>query len=403
MRILIIGINYAPELVGAGKYNHELAEWLKDSGYQVRVVTTPPYYPYWKIKEGYSGWKYKIEKINGVKIYRCPLWVPKKPSGITRILHLTSFGVSCFPVLIHLIFWKAKVICNIAPTFFTTPAALLSSRLSKSKSILHFQDFELDAAFSLKILSFKPFKKLAICLEKKIINAFDCLSTISSQMLKNLQKKGVAKSRCYLLPNWVDLDEIYPLNRKSLISNELKLSNRKTNVLYSGNMGKKQGIEILIDVAKKLQFNKKIQFIFCGQGLLSTYVKNASKVFKNIIWIPLQPFEKLNELLNMADIHLLPQGENISDFVMPSKLTGMLASGKPIVATANNDTEIAKVLKSCGIVVKPGDVESFANAIVVLAEDHDKRKKLGNAARKYAIENLSKNKIMRQFEIILAN
>ena len=103
MRIVIYGINYSPELTGIGKYSGEMAEWLASRGHEVRVVTAPPYYPQWRIREGFSNIWSKEEKSytdltfnngSGVLVYRCPLWVPEQPSGFKRLLHLASFAFS---------------------------------------------------------------------------------------------------------------------------------------------------------------------------------------------------------------------------------------------------------------------------------------------------------------------
>jgi len=137
MRILIYGINYAPELAGIGKYTGEMAHWLTGHGHEIRVVTAPPYYPKWRVWGGYSSRRYKLENSNGVKLYRCPLWVPEKVSGLKRILHLMSFAFSSAPVLISLIFWKPRVVLNVAPAIFTAPMALVAARLSGAKAWLH--------------------------------------------------------------------------------------------------------------------------------------------------------------------------------------------------------------------------------------------------------------------------
>ena len=118
----------------------------------------------------------------------------------------------------------------------------------------------------------------------------------------------------------------------------------------------------------------------------------------NILWLPLQPFEKLNPLLNLADIHLLPQRGDVADLVMPSKLTGMLASGRAILATARSGTQVARVLDEAGVVVPPGDADQFAEALECLADDCDMREKLGKKARQYAVENLDREAVFSRFE-----
>ena len=88
MRILLLGLNYSPELTGIGKYSGEMMEWLAERGHEVRVVTAPPYYPAWKVREDYRWWEYRVETSPaGVRVFRCPLWLPERPNGIRRMLH----------------------------------------------------------------------------------------------------------------------------------------------------------------------------------------------------------------------------------------------------------------------------------------------------------------------------
>jgi colanic acid biosynthesis glycosyl transferase WcaI len=118
----------------------------------------------------------------------------------------------------------------------------------------------------------------------------------------------------------------------------------------------------------------------------------------NVRFLNLQPFERLNALLNLADTHLLPQIPNAADLVMPSKLQGMLASGRPVIATAKPGTQIASVVQQCGIVVSPGDVTAIAKAITYLASDREKCQQLGRAARQYAIQYWDRQQVLKQLE-----
>jgi colanic acid biosynthesis glycosyl transferase WcaI len=120
--------------------------------------------------------------------------------------------------------------------------------------------------------------------------------------------------------------------------------------------------------------------------------------FPNVKFLDLQPLAHLSDLLCMADIHLLPQRADAADLVMPSKLTGMLASGRPVVTTAHKGTELANLVKDCGLVVPPEQSQAFAEAIMKLASDADLRETLGSAGRAYAESYLDKNTILRRFE-----
>ena len=177
-----------------------------------RVVTAPPYYPYWRVQPDYKSWQYRFEKWRGVQVYRAPLWVPHEPSGIKRLLHLFSFAISSIPLLLWQIRWHPDLVFCIAPAFFCTPFVLLAASLCHAKSWLHIQDFELDAATNLGMLpSNSLLVKIASWGECRLLARFDRVSTISNRMLVRLKEKGVSSERMYLFPNWVDTNLIFPV------------------------------------------------------------------------------------------------------------------------------------------------------------------------------------------------
>ena len=143
MKILLYGINFAPELTGIGKYSGEMAAWFADNN-KVRVITSPPYYPDWKITSGYAN-KFSREIAKNLEIIRCPLYIPSKPSTFKRILHLVSFSISSTFAIIGSVFWRPQMIILVVPTIFCAPQAILLSFLTRSKLIIHIQDYELDA------------------------------------------------------------------------------------------------------------------------------------------------------------------------------------------------------------------------------------------------------------------
>jgi colanic acid biosynthesis glycosyl transferase WcaI len=434
MRILIHGINFSPELTGIGKYSGEMAEWLAAQGHEVRVVTAPPYYPQWKVADGFvNSWSKKQDQVARLKelvsvevidqngqgeprgfescnislapaafiVYRCPLWVPEKPSGLKRLLHLASFALSSFPVMLSQIVWRPDIVWVVEPALFCAPQAWLVARLSGAKTWLHIQDFEVDAAFELGILPPGFLRTFALWVERLLMRRFDRVSTISINMLNRLLDKRVMPSRCGLFPNWVDTNRIFPIIGLNGMRSALGIAPDKLVALYSGNMGEKQGLETVLEAAHILMNEQHIQFVLCGDGAARLRLIADDEIRPNVLWLPLQPMAQLNDLLNMADVHLLPQRAGAADLVMPSKLTGMLASGKPVLATALPGTQVAEVVRGCGVVTPPGDADAFAHALLYLANDADERQRLGNQARIYALAHLDKNRILERFEQML--
>jgi len=155
---------------------------------------------------------------------------------------------------------------------------------------------------------------------------------------------------------------------------------------------------MVIEAARRLADRIDIIFVMCGEGAAFGRLRQMAEGVTNIRWMPLQPFERLNELLNAADIHLLPQRGSAADLVMPSKLTGIFSSGRPVVATAEPSTAVFDAVEGRGLVVPPDDVDKFGAAILELAGDPGQRQRLGQAARDYAVKNLDKEVILTRFE-----
>ena len=398
MRVLIHGINYHPELTGIGKYTGEMAQWLAEKGASVRVVTAPPYYPDWKIGDGYFCSKYMFENIDGIDVWRCPLWIPKHKTGFKRVLHLLSFSASSFPIMLKQIFWKPDVLIVVEPTFFCVPISLMAAKLSGAKSWLHIQDFEIDAGFGMKFLSGKVLYRLIKHIERFIMRSFDRISTISRKMMERLVNHKIPSEKCVLFPNWVDIEKICPLGECDLFRKEWGVKDDTVIVLYAGNMGEKQGLEIIIETAKKLEDVPNIHFVLCGNGAARERLVRAAHGMKNIRFLPVQPLEKFNQLLNTADIHLLPQRCDTEDLVMPSKLTGIFACGGIVIATARKDTELANVVQAAkGMVCTPGDSSEMSTLIKNLAAKGVSHSEMRITARNYAELNLSKEAILSKF------
>ncbi len=398
MRILILGLNFQPEPTGIGKYTGELASYLAARGHAVRVITAPPYYPHWQIQKKYRAWGYQKETWQGVEILRCPLWVPRGPTGVTRLIHLASFALSSLPALLAQLSWKPSVILCIAPSLMNAPFALAYAGLSGSKTWLHLQDFELDAALKLGLFpGSKWLAGFAARIERTLLNAFDHLSTISHSMLTHLHQKHVPQNKTSLFPNWVDTSKIHPMDENPLRTS-LGLSADQQVVLYAGTMGKKQGMENLIAAARSLRDRTDIQFVLCGDGAVRAELETLSDGLPNVRFLPVQPVEKLNQLLNMADIHILLQKAGAADLVMPSKLSGMLASGKAVIATANSETELGRVVAQVGVLVPPENVDALSTAILELTASRAQRIELGKKGREYVLAHWDSELILAPLE-----
>jgi colanic acid biosynthesis glycosyl transferase WcaI len=402
VKILIHQANYAPEPTGIGKYTGEMGEWLAARGHDVRVVAAPPHYPAWRVEKGYSARAYRRERVVGTDVWRCPVWIPARPTGLKRLLYQGSFAASSSPVVLRQIQWRPDVIIVVEPSLACVPSALLAARLCGAKAWLHIQDFELDAALDLGLLGGHRAQRALYGIEKFLMRRFDGISTITKAMRHKVVAKGASEDRTYVVPNWANLESVRPMRRENEAREEFGAGPDDLLVMYAGNMGEKQGLEVVLDAADMLRGRTEIKFALIGDGASQERLEQAAKErgLENVRFFPVQPFGRLSLALAAGDIHLVVQRREAADLVMPSKLTNILAAGRPCLATTDEGTALYDVLNEhrCGIITEPGNTKELAEGIVTLANDARMRERLGINAREYAESYLRKDKILADFE-----
>ena len=365
-RVLIYGINYAPEPIGVGRYTGELGAYLSQQGVEVEVVTAVPHYPGWALRDSYCN-RYKIERIANARVTRCPLLLRANTRGIWRVLAPLSFALSSAPVTMwRILTFRPDTVLCVEPTLFAAPVALLFANLIGARTILHVQDLEIDAAFAVGHMNGRWLRAIGAWFERIILSRFDSVVTISNRMRERLRAKGVKNSRLSVIRNWVDLDKIKPLAGPSKLREDWLISTTTFVALYSGNIGPKQALPLMLEAAALLADHPDVLFVVAGEGPEKRLLMQRYGHLSNVRFLPLQPEEMLCELLNLADVHILPQHRDTADLVLPSKLGGMLASGKACIVMAERGTEMFEFLSDAAILVEPGDSVTLADAILAL-------------------------------------
>ena len=398
MRILILGINHAPEPIGIGPYTAGTVAALAAAGHEVQLVTAKPYYPGWAVPPGCSRTLYMRETLDRTKIWRCPLYVPRQPSGARRVVHHLSFAIAALPpMLAAATRFRPQLVLTVAPSLLSVPIGRLAARIAGAPLWVHVQDFEVEAAFATGLLNGAgPLARFARTFEAMVLKSAQTVSSISPQMCRRLEQKGVPTERVVEFRNWAEEDSIKPLGVPSGYRTEWGLGNRHV-ALYSGSVANKQGIEILVEAAHQLAHREDIVFVVCGEGPNRARLEARAAGLTNIQFRPLQPAERMGALLGLASVHLLPQLAGAADLVLPSKLANMLASGRPIVATAAGGSGLAREVEGCGLVTPPGDPAAMAEAIATLIDDAPGAEAMGATARARAETRWSRGAILGGF------
>ncbi|RPD41798.1 WcaI family glycosyltransferase [Chitinophaga barathri] len=407
-RVLLIGGNFSPEPTGIGKYNGEMIRWLVENGYECTVITSYPYYPQWEVQEPYGRSKrwYKKEVSHGgkLKVYRCPQYVPAQPTGKKRMLLDLSFSMSAFFKLLQIIpARKHDLVITVAPSFQLGLLAVLYKKLRGAQFLYHIQDLQIEAARDLQMIRSDRLIKMLFGVERYILRRADVVSSISDGMMHRIGEK--VQKHVQFFPNWVDTSLFYPVDEKETLKQEYGFAPEDKVILYSGAIGEKQGLEAILHTAKAMLNRPDLKFVICGSGPYKSKLEAmaAEMSLQNIIFYPIQPFEKFNRFLNMADVHLVIQKAGASDLVMPSKLSTILAVGGLALVTANRGSGLHSLVDKyqMGILVNAEDQQAL-NEGVAQAVSESSAGITGNA-RAYAAEHLAISGVMGRFEEIVVN
>lgn len=396
--IAIVSINYEPELTGIAVYTTGMAEYLAENGHEVTVHTGFPYYPRWRKMEADQGILFRTLRHQAVTLRRCYLYVPSRPTAIRRILHELSFA--CSATLSYLAAPATDVTIIVSPPLALGAPIALLARLRGSRSIFHVQDLQPDAAVNLGMLAPGLLTRSLFVLEKLTYRLVDRVSTIGEAMRARIVAKGIPASKVGILKNWADNEAVTPLHADQSFRHEWQLEDRFV-VLYSGNLGVKQGLDTAIRAMAQIQHHRDLAMVIVGDGgekeslvALAAVLAPGSVFFQASV-----ARSDLGKLLATADISLIPQRPGVNDTVLPSKLGNLLCSKRPILVAASIGSELHDLVssKQCGLLVEPGDEVGLAQAVLRLKQDSVLRESMANAGYAYASESLTKTAILARF------
>lgn len=393
------------KFTGIAKYTSELCDYLaNEKGHRVKVITGNPYYPKWKLYEGYAN-SYRREQINQVEVMRLPIYIPKKPSGAKRMFQDFLFLLLGFFKVNGLLIGREKIdyIVIVSPSFSLGLLGLYYKGFSGStKTINHIQDLQIDAAQALQLIGNKNLLGMMFKIERKILEKMDFVSTISNGMQNKIARKTDPQRPCLLLPNWVDETKVYPIQSALEMPGSLALAlHGKKMVLYSGSIGIKQGLETVIEAAEILAPHNEIAFVISGDGPNKIWLERLAeeKKLTNVFFSDLFDSKSFNQVLNLAHIHLIVQKEVDEDLFYPSKLTNILAVGGCLIATVNDKGSLYHLVHNheLGKTVPPSSPYKLSEAIVEILENETKLSSYRSNALVYARSNLEKKRIIDCF------
>lgn len=370
MRVIIWGINYAPEPTGISVYTTDLADYLQRRGMTVEVVTGFPYYPAWDKRAEDRGQFYRREQIGAIPVHRCWLYVPRRLTALRRILHEVSFAVSSLWRVLRLP--RGDVYVVVSPPLGLGLVAWLATRLKRSAYLFHVQDLQPDSAAGLGMVRAGFLLNLMYVCERFAYRHAAAVSGISPGMTRAFGAKGVSARKIFLLPNWLrspgdaaDGKEPGGFRRAHDIPADALLA------VYSGNLGRKQGLEVLLDAAENLAAsasgNRSVRILIAGDGAGKQAIEERlrTRPLANLKLLPLLATADYQAMLRDADLALVPQMPGTGQVCFPSKLLSVLAAGLPVIAAADETSDLAEAVREggFGLAVPAGDAAALADAL----------------------------------------
>ncbi len=387
MKITVWGINYAPEVTGIAPYNAALCDYLRARGHDVRMLTTFRYYPDWRKQPEDRGRLFRTDDVRGVPVHRCWHYVPGKVSSLKRIIHEGTFVT--LSTLRLLALPKPDVLVVVSPPLLLGAAAWLVTRFKRAPFLFHVQDLQPDAAAGLGMLKPGMLIRLLYWLEKFAYAKAARVSGIMPGMLEAYRRKGVPAEKIFEFPNGVNLPEPSAIPARGLFRTRLGIAADDFVVLYSGNIGVKQGLDVLVEAAAAIR-DRRIRIVICGEGAQKEALAQrvTSLGLENVRLISLQPEAAYHEMLVDADLCVITQQKGSGKYFFPSKLLTTLAYSKPVLTVADAGSELAQAVASgkFGINVPSGSAASLANAISSAANDPGLLEELGRAGRRFVAQ-----------------
>ena len=370
-KILVIQQHFYPEVAATGQLLLDLCEDLVKAGYKVKVITGNPT----EIPQG--GEKENIlrkENYKGIEIFRLRNSTFNKYRMAGRVLNYLTFH---FLVFSRVLFYERPHLVFVLSTPpFISFSGLMLKTLKKSKVIYNVQDLFPDLAIELGKLKNKLFigflKKLSVLIVRKVDKVVVVGEYMEKKIREELLKETIENNHIITIHNWADGDKIKVL-RGDIEDNFLRKKwglERKFVVLYSGNIGYLHEFDTIISAADFLAKEglKEIVFVFIGEGIKKNYIegKVREKGLNNILFFPYQSREMLIYSLGLANVSLVTLEKDFEGMVVPSKIYGILASGRPVIAVVGGESEIVGIIRKgkCGKIVKIRDYRALANNIM---------------------------------------
>ncbi|HEY0248655.1 MAG TPA: glycosyltransferase [Gryllotalpicola sp.] len=398
LRVVIVSLNYAPERTGIARYTSSLAQGLAKRGHQVQVITTHPHYPEWKIHPGYGQWR-RDEIVDGVPVRRLRHFVPRRPSWIPRALGELSFGLRA----LFTRWGRPDVVVLPSPALFASSLVLLRARLFSraAATVVWVQDLYSLGASETQGSGGSLVAALAR-VESATLRGADGVALIHARFRDRVVASlGVEPQKAGVIRNWTSVVAVDRAIDRDAVRLRLGWAPDELVLMHTGNMGVKQGLENIVEMARLAEaIQLSVRVVFTGGGSQKDRLVAQAAPLSNVVFLDSLPDGEFEEVLNCADVLLLNEKPGVAEMAVPSKLTTYFSTGLPVVAATDAASISAAELSVSGggIRVDPGDPAALLEAVSRLRADSALRARLGMAGLAFRDAYLTEDAAIDSYE-----
>jgi glycosyltransferase involved in cell wall biosynthesis len=403
LRVLVVGINFAPEHTGIAPYTTQLCEHLASRGARVSVLTGFPHYPQWEVEPRYRRRMCSVERRPGLTIERLRHYVPRRQSALRRGLYELTFALN---VLLRRPDERPEVVVAVVPALLSVWPASLLARRAGAPLVVWVQDMMGQASAQSGIDGGGPVAGVVKAIEARMLRRAQRVLVLNQHFEQHIQAAGVAPERIMVQPNWTHVAPPTGIDLDSVRA-RYGWGDGATVVLHSGNMGLKQALENVVEAGRLADERGRtdVKFVLMGDGSQRPALEARAHGISSVEILPPVPSEDYADVLAAADILLVNERATSVDMSLPSKLTSYLRAGRPVLAAspASGGTAAELLRSQGGLLIEPENPTLLLDAVTGLAHDPDRAAALAAAGRQYAHRRLSASDALARLEDTLAD
>lgn len=403
MRILVISLYYEPDLCQSNvPIIRALCEDLTRAGHKVTVLTSFPHYSCDAVWPEYRGRMFQRDEISDVRVIRSYIYVTNKRSFTGRIFNYLSFNISS--TLAGIFTGRQDVIFVMSPPLTIGVTGWLLGQFKRAPFCYNVQDIWPEVAIKLGMLRNRHVIRFFEWLEKFIYRQTHKLFVISEEFKSNLLGKGVPANKIEVIPNFTDTEFIRPLPRDNDFARRHQLADKYV-VLYAGNVGLSQGLEVIIDAAERLRAQTEILFLIVGHGTLRDDLEAEARQrnLVNVQFLPLQPEADVPALYAACDVALIPLRHGITENSVPCKTYSIMAAARPCIAGVDEGSNVWKLVAQtgCGLCIPAEDGAALAQAVLQMQADNERAQAMGRNGRDYVVRHFARKAVTERYRLAL--